>query len=206
MQLLRRLLRGKNLLPTNLILALALWTGLLSGCGNQAGWQGQVLPADFPTLEFQLQTAAGNITQADVQGQVSLLFFGYMSCPDVCPATLANLRLALHELPAAQRDQIRVLFVSVDPARDEPARLAAFAAHFGPEFIGATAAEAELRLLTRRYGSSFQATPDAGFYPVAHGSNLLLFDGSGRARLLMPHDQPVAALVHDLRKLLRDAV
>lgn len=178
---------------------------LLAACSDAPEWRTQSLEADFPDLAFELTTDRSDaFTEADLRGNLTLLFFGYTSCPDACPTTMTRLRAVLDELPDAQREHVRVLFVSVDPDRDTPGRLAAYADHYGPEFIGATAELVRLTELVQRYGSSFRHEPGRrdGDYVVTHGSHVLAFDGDGRARLLIQSSDSVEAIAHDLRHLL----
>lgn len=181
----------------------------VAACDDAARWQGTPLGESFPALDTAVLSFYPDAPDApELSGTapgVTLLFFGYLSCPDVCPTTLANLRASLDALPQSQRERVRVVFVSVDPARDSPERLSAYAAWFGPEFRAATAAPTQLRALVARYGSSFQlGEADAhGHYVVAHGSHVLAFDTAGRARLLIPHDSSPEAIANDLRQLLR---
>ncbi len=181
----------------------------LAACGDAARWQGTPLGESFPALDTAALSFYPDVPDvpepSGATPGVTLLFFGYLSCPDVCPTTLANLRASLDALPQSQRERVRVVFVSVDPARDSPERLSAYAAWFGPEFRAATAAPAQLRALVARYGSSFQlGEADAhGHYVVAHGSHVLAFDTAGRARLLIAHDSSPEAIADDLRQLLR---
>ncbi|MEX0732022.1 MAG: SCO family protein [Aquisalimonadaceae bacterium] len=186
-------------------IASLLFVTLTVACSDAPQWQTRAIGSEFPELEFELTVDNGDVITADrLQGTVTLLFFGYTYCPDVCPMTLATLSAALRELTATQSDQVRVIFVSVDPARDDPQHLAAYASAFGPQFIGATAEIDRLRQLANRYGSSFQYGPetDNGHYLVTHGSSVLAFDRDGRARLLIGPNDSVKAIAHDLRQLL----
>lgn len=184
-----------------LIVALA----LAPGCSDAPSWRTKPLDDAFPELTFNLTGEGGDtITEARVKGSVTLLFFGYTFCPDVCPTTLARLSAAIAQLPEADRGRVNVLFVSVDPARDDPARLAAYTDAFGPRVIGATAERDRLERLTSRYGSSFQYGPkdDRGNYLVSHGSSVLVFDADGDARLLIRPSHDTDAIAHDLRQLV----
>ncbi len=177
----------------------------LAACSEARQWQTSTLDKGFPELSLELTTHDGaTLTEGKLRGGITLLFFGYTSCPDACPATMTTLRAALGELPADQQAQVTVVFVSVDPERDTPQRLAAYASYFGPRFTGATADIPRLRQLASRYGTTFDYGPGYGgdYYVVSHGSNVLAFDRDGRARLLIrPHDS-IEAIVHDLRRLL----
>ena len=184
-----------------LVAALAL---LLAACSESSEWRTRPLGADFPELSFELTTDRSDaFTEADLRGNLTLLVFGYTSCPDACPATMARLRAVLDELPDEQRAHVRVLFVSVDPDRDTPRHLAAYASHYGPEFIGATADRVRITELVQRYGSSFRhETGPRGDDIITHGSHVFAFDGDGRARLLIQFSDSVEAILHDLRNLL----
>lgn len=190
--------------PFGVFLALC-FSWLVAGCADGEPWQTRVLPDDFPPLAFELVSGGGELLSAvHLEGKITLMFFGYLSCPDVCPTTMAKLQGVLQELPPAQRDQVRVLFVSIDPGRDDPRRLAEYAAWFGPQFIGATSEPARLRELTSRYGTSFEVYNggEGGDYVVAHGTHILVFDRAGEARLSIPFDESREAIGHDLRRLL----
>lgn len=198
---------GRGLARHSFRLVAGLLAGLAaSACGDGGQWRTTALDSDFPPLEFRLTGEAGEtITEQRLRGDVTLLFFGYTHCPDVCPSTLSRLRGAIHSLPEAQRERVSVLFVSVDPARDDPEQLAAYTNAFGPEFIGATADESRLKEVTSRYGSAFSSRSDgraSDNYAVLHGSSVFVFDGQGRARLMIDPDDGVDAISHDLRRLL----
>jgi protein SCO1 len=187
-------------------LALLLFALLALGCSEAPRWQTLSLDQDFPPLAFELDVHdRAPITEEILLGNVTLLFFGYMSCPDVCPTTMATLRSALAALAEAEREHVRVLFVSVDPERDDLPRLAAYASHYGPQFIGATTERERVRQLVARYGSAFKAEhrhAGSGHYLVTHGSHVYAFDRDGRARLLIRASDSVEAITHDLQRLL----
>ncbi len=175
----------KRLLP--LILTVSVLA--LTGCfGNDEQWHGKDISGLMPELGFELVGSGGQtVTPKDSAGNIRLLYFGFTSCPDVCPTTLTDLRKAVNQLPPDYRDDITTLFVSVDPERDTPERLASYASFFGDHVVGLTAAEPELRDLTKRYRTTFgYDEPDAdGNYNVSHSSAVYVFDRSGNARLLL---------------------
>ena len=99
-----------------------------------------------------LETATGKVSLPDFKCKSLLLFFGYTTCPDICPTGLITLTDALEQLEPEEKSRVAVLFVSVDPARDTPAHLAEFTAFFDPAIIGATASPGVIADLARRYG------------------------------------------------------
>jgi protein SCO1/2 len=188
----------------------ALFTAIiaLAGCSNsEQSWHGKDISGLMPELSFALTGTNGEtVTPADSAGDVRLLYFGFTSCPDVCPDTLAKLRQAINRLPESDRDDITVLFVSVDPNRDTPERLASYVNFFGDHITGLTGAEPKLRELSKRYRTTFgYDEPDArGNYNVSHSSAVYAFDRRGRARLLLRSDLSADQLSEDLTQLAKE--
>jgi protein SCO1/2 len=181
----------------------------LAACSpREPGWHAKPVAGLLPDLAFSLREAGGReVTAADYRGHVVLLFFGYTSCPDVCPTTLARLAAA-RDAMRTDHDAVRVLFVTVDPARDTPARLAAYASAFGPGVLGLRGDEPALQALTRRYRVSYtREAPDArGDYAVSHSVGVFVFDRAGRARLLVRPEDAAPDIAADLDRLASDAV
>ena len=124
--------------------------------------------------------------QNHFRGKWSMLFFGYLSCPDVCPMTLHELnrfwRLVEDEAGTPPQD-LQIVFVSVDPARDSPQELGAYVRHFNPGFIGATARSDQVDLLAHQFGAGYVLEEETapGQYLVAHTSAIFLVDPLGRS-------------------------
>jgi len=189
--------------------ALLLLGVVLAGCSDPGpDWHGKDIQNLMPDLAFTLTDTRGQSVTADqTAGKIRLLYFGYTSCPDVCPTTLADLRQAVRALPETTRADIVTLFVSVDPERDTPERLASYVRFFGDRVIGMTGSVAELRDLTRRYRTTFgyDEPDDHGNYEVSHSSAVYVFDRSGEARLLLrPDSMPPGQIRDDLEQLARE--
>lgn len=185
-------------------LLLALSTLMLAGCGEQS-WQTKDISGIMPALAFRLTDENGRtVSAADFRGKVTLLFFGYTHCPDVCPLTLARLAQVASRLDEEDRQDLRVLFVSVDPARDDPETLRRYTDAFGPAFIGLTGDKAALDELTRRYRVTYgYGDKDAaGDYEVSHSSAVFAFSRQGQAQLLIRDSDSLDAVAADLRQLL----
>lgn len=138
------------------------------------------------------------------KGRWTLVFFGFTTCPDVCPTTLATLAQftkLLADLPAPE--QPRVLLVTVDPERDDPAKLAAYVRFFDPAFLGATGETQAVSAAAAAFGVPFAkvSLPEGG-YTMDHGSGLFIVDPSGgiAAYSSAPHDASV--LARDYRKVV----
>lgn len=181
----------------------------LTGCfGGEEQWHAKDISGLMPELEFELVGTGGQtVTPKDSTGNIRLLYFGFTSCPDVCPTTLTDLRKAVNQLPPDYRDDITTLFVSVDPQRDTPERLGSYAGFFGDHVVGLTAAEPELRELTKRYRTTFgYDEPDAdGNYNVSHSSAVYVFDRSGKARLLLRPGLTTQQVSEDLAHLASES-
>src|SRR5262245_63487976 len=136
---------------------------------------------------------------ADFKGDFTLLFFGFTNCPDVCPLTLAMLAQVRADIEArAPRFTPRVLFVSVDPERDTPERIAAYLNGFDEKFAGVTASDAELQPLLAQLGVAVEKQHDhsgGGHYNVVHNSAIYVLDPNAEwiAVSTGPHDPKVFA-------------
>ena len=150
------------------------------------GANAHVLPVPLEIPDFELVDHRGGVfDRAALEGGWSLLFFGYTYCPDICPVTLQKLAPVLDLLGPDAR--LQAVFVSVDPARDDPARLAEYVAFFHPALIGASGEMAEIEKLTRAIGvyhekSELPGTGDG--YLVDHSSSLFLVGPSARLRAI----------------------
>lgn len=160
----------------------------------------------LPDLRFSLQAAGGKtITQDAFQGKTVMLFFGYASCPDVCPTTMAQLSQVMLEL-GDDAEKVRILFISVDPHRDTPEILQAYVDAFDKNAIGLTGTEKQVADLARRYRVAYQIEKPTGKnpdnYEVAHSRGVYIFDAKGHARVLAADTESVEALTISVRKLL----
>jgi protein SCO1 len=167
-------------------------------------YHGMLLEPPLPAREFTLQGAAGPLGTEQLRGSYAVLFFGYTSCPDVCPTTLARLAASIRQAgPRAERE-VRVVMVSVDPERDTAARLAAYTSAFGPQFQGVTGAPEEIARVASAYGIAYMRsdTETAAGYLVDHTSTLIVLDPQGRMRLLWSPVTTVDEMASDLRTLL----
>ncbi len=159
---------------------------------------------DPPRLapDFSLQGTDGRpLELSQYRGKVVLLAFGYSSCQSVCPITLTTFAQALHGMGSAA-SAVQVVYVTVDPERDTPAKLKTFLDHFSQAFIGGTGTEKQLQQVRKDYGVSATKIPDGKSYMYDHSSSIYLIDRAGRIRAMMPYGHPADDFVHDLRILL----
>ena len=151
--------------------------------------------------EFTLPGTTGTpLKLSAYRGKIVLLGFGFTSCTAVCPVTLATLAQAHRKLGAQAKD-LQVVYITVDPARDDAAQLRQYLTAFNPTFVGGTGSDAQLAAVRKQYGIAAErlAGPEGAY---SHSSFIYLIDRKGRLRALMPFDHPADDYVHDVRLLL----
>lgn len=146
-------------------------------------------------------------TLADFQGKLVLIYFGYASCPDVCPTALGLLGSALKELTPAEIAQIQPLFISVDPERDHGEKLLAYARYFHPSFLGLTGTPKEIQQAAAQFGAFYaKVNSDSAMgYLVDHTSNTYLLGKNGKLLKTLPHDMSKTDVINSLRAALSPA-
>ena len=169
----------------------------LLGCSKPA-WHMTDISGAMPRLDFHMRANGKPVTGADLRGKVVALYFGYTHCPDVCPATLANLTGMAAKVTSPN---LRILFVTVDPARDTDTVLTDYAKAFSPQVIGLRGTDNQLASLARAYRVAYtvkQGPP----YEVMHSNAVFFFDKDGKARLVTTDTADTAAMAEDIKRLL----
>lgn len=150
-------------------------------------------PGEFSLLD---QNSA-QFTAARLKGAPSLVYFGYTHCPDVCPVTLLQLAQVVK---TGVVPNLRVIFISVDPARDTPTQLAQYVHAFDPDFLGLTGSAAMLQTVTQRFGVAYQRVDlPGGDYSMDHSSTIFLMDARGHNVAVFNAPYDVKSLTQDLR-------
>ena len=190
--------------------ALSLLGLLLSGCdlikGKPSFKSIDITGAEY-ARELSLKDPSGRVRSlAEFKGQVVLVFFGYTQCPDVCPSTLAEVAEIRRSLGEDGR-RMHTLFVSLDPARDTPTVLQAYAENFGEGVTALTGSEEEVRAAAKSFKVFFSQVPgkSADTYTLDHTAGTYVFDPHGRVRLFSRYGAPAAGLAEDIRALLKGA-
>lgn len=180
----------------------------LTGCSERAEpWHLTNVTGHLPDLSFRLTDDDGRpVTGDSFKGRTSLVYFGYTHCPDVCPETMGRLMQVLGKLgPDAQK--VRILFITVDPARDTPQALHDYVGAFDAQHAqGLSGTDWQIESLAKRYRVAYQMEKrdPNGNYEVTHSSAVYVFDSQGHARLLATdHDTP-DAIAQDLRRVIDD--
>jgi len=154
---------------------------------------------------FELTDHKGQVFGKDqLKGKWSLVFFGYTSCPDVCPTTLQNLGFIYDDLKAVAKNS-QVLLVTVDPLRDTQEKLSQYIAYFNPEFIALRAGHEVLFPFARNMGLMYSISEDKEDYLVDHSASLVLINPDGKITAIFKPEQAVGKVPSiDSDKLLSD--
>lgn len=160
-------------------------------------------PGARPVADFKLTTQNGqDYVNADLRGHWSLLYFGYLQCPDVCPTTLQTLRGVQKLLEADGDSTTRFVFVSVDPANDTPERIGAYLEFFGDDLVGLGGNPAGLAVLAGSLGVIYAENIDAsGTRSMDHTTSIIVVDPQGRGVAALPGGQTPQAMAEQLRTL-----
>jgi protein SCO1/2 len=185
---------------------------LLAGCSrNEAGvrseWRGTLLPEPIEKPDFTLTDTNGQpfSFRAATEGQVTLLFFGYTNCPDVCPIHLASLAAVRAKLPFEMKNRLRIVFVTTDPARDTPERMRTWLEQFDADFVGLRGDSAHVARIQgglRMASAILGPRSEDGRYTVGHTAQVLAFTMDNRAHLQYPFGTRQEDWAHDLPRLL----
>jgi protein SCO1/2 len=179
--------------------------------GNRPGlanrpytYAGSLIDPPAKAADFQLTDQDGQPFQlSQQQGKITLIFFGYTHCPDVCPVTLTKFKQIRSEL-GDRADQVKFLFISVDPERDTPEVLKAHLANYDPAIVGLTGSRSELEPVWKSYGV-YQARAKDGStenYAVDHTTRIYVLDNQGNWLLTYPYETEMQALLDDIQHLI----
>ena len=177
----------------------------LSGCRDKVFTAIDITGAEFGK-DFKLTDHKGHTrTLADFKGNAVVMFFGYTNCPDVCPTTMSDMSQAL-SLLGKNADKVKVIFVTIDPARDTQDLLSKYVPAFNSDFIGMYGDDATTAIVAKEFRIFFQKNKpnSSGNYTVDHTAGTYVFDPSGKLRLFMKYGQGAESIAHDLRELLRN--
>jgi protein SCO1/2 len=177
-------------------------------------FHGMLLQSPERAADFTLTASTGaSLRLSDLRGKIVLLFFGYTTCPDVCPLTLAELK-QMRQLMGDQADQVQVLLLTVDPTHDTPEKLAHYLAAFDETFVGLTGPVETLSAVATEFGVFFDdrvavghadshAPAPAASLPVEHTSTVVVVDADGYTRLLFPPGMSPADMAEDVKYLIK---
>lgn len=156
--------------------------------------------------DFTLRSADGPVTLRDVRGRVAILYFGYMSCPDICPTSLSVWKTALTSLRPEEMARVQPIFISVDPERDTPANIKGYVGFFHPSILGVTGDAAEVARVAKAYGARYAKvkTSSAMVYTVDHTADTYVVGPRGQLSATVPHGAPPEDIVKAVRAALQE--
>jgi len=166
-------------------------------------------PAETPITiggPFALTTQTGALlSDTDLRGEPFAVFFGFTYCPEICPTTLWEMTQALKEL-GPDANKLKVVFISVDPARDTPEALSLYLQAFDPRIIGLTGSEEDLAAVGRAYRAYWKKIPtDDGDYTMDHTASIYLMDAEGRFFGTIPYGEPMEPRLAKLQRLIDES-
>jgi protein SCO1/2 len=169
-------------------------------------YQGSLIDPPVPAAEIENPDQYGNpFRLSEQRGKVVLLAFGYTNCPDVCPTTLAQFK-QIKERLGDRAEQIRFVFVTVDPERDTQERVRLYLDNFDPSFVGLSGDRSDLETIWQDY-FVYQAKQDTGSaagYVVDHTSRVYAIDKEGNLRMTYPFEAEQGAILDDVRHLIQE--
>jgi len=140
------------------------------------------------------------VTEKSFTGKVTAVFFGFLYCPDACPAHLTKMKAVKEQLGARGND-LQVVFITVDPERDQPESLKKFLASFDPTFVGLRGSTDQVAAIAKDFRVYF-AKQDPMSYTIDHTTFAYIYDKKGALRLVVPHDLAIEKLTADIQSLM----
>lgn len=181
---------------------------LLGGCSDSYKFRGTPYDPVIAAPEItgtNHDNASFRLT--DLKDKVKVVFFGYTFCPDVCPLTLGNMKNVYESLTPEEQAQLAVVFITVDPERDTPERLASYVGAFNENFYGVNLDDTSLSQVKKDYGvyaekRVLEASQSAADYLVDHTAFVYVIDKDNNLREIFPHDVPKADIAADVKHLI----
>ena len=195
-------------MPRRGLAAALLALGLLAGCGDDGGdsFHGAVLEEQYVVPETPLTDTSGApySLASDTDKRLTLVFFGYTHCPDICQVVMSSLASALTRLDESERDQVDVVFVTTDPQRDDEKTLRDYLDRFDPDFIGLTGDLDTIVEVGKPLAVAVEhgARLPSGGYEVTHGTQVTAIDHDDRVPVLWTQGTSASDFAADIHTLL----
>lgn len=189
------------------LLALVLFATILGACASPYQIRGSSIDPPVPAPAIELLDSSGQpFSLNDLTGKIVLVYFGYTSCPDVCPTTLADLKETLSYLDPQEADSVQVVFITLDPDRDTPEKIQAYTALFNSDFLGLSGSIETLEPIWKAYGVTREIdteTVTAAGYLVIHSSRLYLIDQDGNLHITYSYGTLPEDIAADIQYLFK---
>lgn len=179
---------------------------VLTACGGEApGFRNTDLSSGQLFPRATLYDGQGRARSfEEFRGKAVIVFFGYTSCPDICPSTLRKYASLLRTLRDRDAARVQVIFISVDPERDTPERTDTFAKWFHPDFLGLSGTEEQVAEVARQFKVVYGKKEIGGgmAYVIDHTAAAYVLDPTGQLRLMLAETAPLEPIIADLQSLL----
>jgi len=154
--------------------------------------------------DFTLHDGDNKISLSDYDDKIRFIYFGYTSCPDICPTALSFISASLKQLTPEEQTQVQVFFVSVDPERDTAQKLRNYTKYFHSNIIGVTGSKSEIDQVVKQYGAAYRKveSDSAMGYLVDHSASVYVVGKKGKIVDILPHGLPVEEITKTIRKLI----
>jgi protein SCO1/2 len=173
--------------------------------GELRGW---IVSEPLPKVDFTLESMRGGEFEflKETEGFVTLLFFGYTYCPDICPLHMANISAVLKRLPPEVANAVKVVFVTTDPERDTPERLREWLGHFDPRFIGLRGPLDQVNAIEQSIGlaPSVREELPSGGYGIGHAAQVVAYTTDNKAHVMYAFGTRQEDWAHDLPLLVKN--
>lgn len=155
--------------------------------------------------DFTLESASGPFSLKAQRGKIVLVYFGYTHCPDICPTTLAGFAQAFRGLKKSEMAHVEAVFISVDPERDSPKKLAAYTKFFSPYIIGVTGTPKQIAHVAKLYGAVYRKVKNTSGkgYLISHSANTYVIAPNGALHTILPDATPPKKIDAVIRNLLK---
>lgn len=179
------------------LLAFALTLSILAASSGKAA---------NPAHDFTLESANGRTSLSDFRGKVSVLYFGYTTCPDICPTSLHRISSAIKSLPAVEQKQVQPVFISLDPERDSMKAMSDYLQYFLPNIVGLRGNPDEIAEVAKQYRISYRKTEvENGMdYVIDHASIYFIIGRDGELYSHLLHDVTPDEISEALKQALKE--
>jgi len=154
--------------------------------------------------DFTLHNGDKEVNLSDYDDKLRFIFFGYTSCPDICPTALALVSSSLKQLTEEELAQVQVFFISVDPDRDNAQKLRDYTKYFHSKILGITGTKSEIDKVVKQYGAAYRKveSDSAMGYLVDHSASVYVVGKKGKIVDMLPHGLPVESITKTIRDLI----
>ena len=197
--------QSKWLLPA-LILSVLVSTAVLFNVMSKQPREDSIATSDVIGGDFVLRNIDGRVSLKDFRGSVVVLYFGFLSCPEVCPTSMSILTRSLEKLSPAEKSKTKAILISIDPERDDFQELLEFTNYYHPNILGVTGTDQEVKQVAEQYGAFFEITESEtvdSAYAYRHSSRYYVIDQQGNLIQAMRHSTTPNELAARIKKIFQ---